>query len=114
MSLASTLMLDAIRGLSGLGDLAAQGPRPAPIDGAVDDDAVKPRSERTAPVKTVECSERGEEGLLRDVLGGRRVTYDQERGPVGPRPVASEQALDRFLRSALSLADQASLVPAAL
>jgi hypothetical protein len=54
-------------------DLAAQRPRAGVVDRAVDDDPVQPRPEPTAPVEAVERAHGGQERLLRDVLGRRRV-----------------------------------------
>ena len=74
--------------------LAAQLARPRPVDRAVDDDPVQPRAEGPAAVEAVEVADGGEEGLLRDVLGGGRVVDDEIGGPVRPRPVQPKERLD--------------------
>ena len=67
-------------------------PRPRPVDRAVDDDPVQPGPERTAAVEAVEVPDGGEEGLLRDVLGGGGVVDDEKGGAVGARASAAGRA----------------------
>ena len=95
-------------GLVGL-DLATRAARPRPVDGAVRDDPVQPGGERPAPVEAIEGAHGGDEGLLRDVLRGRRVLHDQVGGPVSRGPVAAEELLHRLARACLRRADQRPL-----
>src|SRR6266542_5554844 len=74
--------------------LAAELPASCPVDRAIDDDAMQPCAERPSAVETVEMAQRSEEGLLGDVLGGRCVVDDQERGPERLRPVQAEEGLE--------------------
>ena len=74
--------------------LAAQLPCTRPVDRAVDDDPVQPRAERPSAIEAVEVADGGEEGLLRDVLGGGRVVDDEKGGPVRPWPVQAKERLD--------------------
>ena len=90
-------------------DLGAQLARTRPVDRAVDDDAVQPRRERPAAVEAVEVANGGEERLLRDVLSGGGVARDEVRGPVGPRPVLAEEALEVGDRPALGSPDPGAL-----
>ena len=83
-----------------------------PVDRPVDDDPMQPRPERTAAVETVEVAHRGEERLLRDVLGGGRVLHDEIRGPVSPRPVLAEERLEVRGRSRLRAPNPGALLPA--
>jgi len=58
----------------------------------------------------VERANGGEERLLHDVLRRGGVADDEQRGPVGARPVAPEEPLERFRRPSLRLEDPAVLV----
>ena len=97
--------------LDRLGHLAPQRPRARPVDRPVDDDPVQPGTERPAPVEAVERPDRGEEGLLGDVLRGGRVVHDQEGGPVRRRPVRPEERLHRLVRARLRGAHPGALAP---
>ena len=77
------------------GRLGPQRAGARPVDRAVDDDPVQPRAERAAAVEAVERAQRGQERLLRDVLGGRGVVHDEPGRAVGGRPVAAEELVDR-------------------
>ena len=90
--------------------LGAQLPRTRPVDRAVDDDPVQPRSERPAPIEAVECSQRGEKRLLRDVLCGRGIVGDEVGGAIRPRPVRPEEGLEIGDRSLLRAAHAGALV----
>ena len=90
-------------------DLAAQRPRVGVVDRAVDDDPVQPRPEPTAPVEAVERAHGGQERLLRDVLGRRRVPHDEVGGPVRHSPVGAEQQLERAGVAALRGAHEAAV-----
>src|SRR5207248_5130123 len=81
-----------------------------PVDRAVDDDPVQPGPEGTAAVEAVERSDRGEESLLRDVLGGGGVMHDEVRGAVGARPVVPEERLQVVDRASLSAPHPGALV----
>ena len=74
-----------------VGHLAPQLARAGVVDGAVDDDAVKPRAERPAAIEAVERADGGQERLLGDVLGRGRVVQHEPRRPVGARPMAAEE-----------------------
>jgi hypothetical protein len=74
--------------------LAPERARTRPVDRPVDDDPMEPGTEWPARIEALERPDRGEEGLLRDVLGGGRVVDDEVGGPVGTRPVLAEQVLD--------------------
>src|SRR5579885_2433385 len=91
-------------------DLGAQPARPRPVDGAVDDDPVQPRSERAAAIEAVEVADGGQERLLRDVLGGSGVAGDEPRCPERPRPVLAEEPFEVGHRPALGAPDPAALV----
>jgi nicotinamidase/pyrazinamidase len=93
-------------------DLASKGTRAGPVDRPVDDDAMEPRPEGTAPIETVECSHCGEEAFLCDVLGGRCVVDDQVGGPVGAWPVGPEQRFQIRDRSGLGASYPGALVAA--
>ena len=95
------------RGGSGVAqlDLGAQLARACPVDRAVDDDAVQPGCERPAAVESVEMAHGSEEGLLGDVLGRGRVAGDEQRGPVGARPVLAKEPLEIGDRPALGTSD---------
>jgi hypothetical protein len=58
---------------------------------------VQPRPQRPAQVEARQRAQCGEEGLLRDVLGGGAVAGDQQRRAVGAAPVAREELLDGVL-----------------
>ena len=75
--------------------LAAELPAAGEVDRAVDDDAMQPRAERSAPVEALEAAQRGEKGFLRDVLGGRCVVDDEKRGSKCLRPVQPKESLER-------------------
>ena len=84
-----------------VGHLAPQLARTGVVDGAVDDDAVKPRPERPAAVEAVERADGGQERLLGHVLGRGRVVEHEPRRPVGPRPMAAEELGEGLGRAAL-------------
>lgn len=90
-------------------DLGPQPPCSRPVDRAVDDDAVQPRRERPAAVEAIEVPDGGEEGFLRDVLGGSVVAGDEARGPIGARPVLSEEPLEILDRASLGTANPGAL-----
>ena len=54
-----------------------------------------PWSERTPPIEPVERPDRGQHGLLCDVLGRGAVVDDQVRSPVGAGPVLPEERASR-------------------
>ena len=85
----------------GVGHLAAQLARAGVVDGAVDDDAMKPGTERPAAVEAIQRADGGEERLLCDVLGGGGVVHHEPRRPVGPRPMAAEELGEGLRRAAL-------------
>ncbi len=87
-------------------DLPAQLACPRPVDGAIDDDAMQPRTQRAPAVEPVQRADGRKEGFLGDVLRGRRVASDQQRRPVGIGPVAREQLFDGLLGPTLSRAHQ--------
>jgi hypothetical protein len=82
-------------------DLAAQLPRARVVDRPVDDDPVQPGAEGAAAVEAIQRADRGEERLLRDVLGGGRVVDDEPGGAVRARPVAAEELGEGLGRAAL-------------
>ena len=74
-----------------------------------------PAAQSIARLTTIRCShgpngrrrskrsqraQRRQERLLGDVLGGRRVVHDEPGRPVGARPVAAEELVDRVRRPA--------------
>ena len=71
--------------------------------------AEQPRPERFAAVEAVQPADRGQERLLGDVLGGGVVVHDQERAPVGARPVAVKEQLQVGLRAGERAGDQRPL-----
>ena len=88
----------------------AQRPRARPVDRAVHHDPVQPRPERPAAVEAVERAHRGEERLLRDVLGAGRVVHHEVRRPVGARPVVAVERLQRRRRPGLRRAHGGALL----
>ena len=62
---------------------------------------MQPRRERPAAVEAVAARGRGQERLLRDVLGGGRVVHDEPRGAVRARPMAAEELGEGLGRAAL-------------
>ena len=90
-------------------DLGAELARACPVDGAVDDDAMQPGCERPAPVESVEVAHRSQERLLGDVLRRGRVAGDEQRRPVGARPVLAEEPLEIGDRPALGTPDPGAL-----
>src|SRR5437868_1585098 len=93
--------------------LPAQRAGARPVDRAVDDDPVQPRAERASAVEAVERAHRGEERLLRDVLGRGGVADDEQRRTVRARPVTPKELLERLRRAALSVTDERPLSPLA-
>jgi hypothetical protein len=93
----------------GRGRHRVQPPRAGVVDRSVDDDAAQPRAERAPAVEAIERPQRGDERLLGDVLGGRRVVDDEPGGAVGARPVHGEKALERLRRAGLRGAHQLPL-----
>lgn len=77
---------------------------PRPVDRPVDDDPVQPGAEGAAPVEAVERVDRGEEGVLGDVLSGGAVVDDQVGRAVRASPVGGVEIGERLARSALGLA----------
>ena len=73
---------------------------------------MQPRPERPAAVEAVQVAQRGEEGLLRDVLGGSAVLDDEKRGSMRTRPVLAEQGLEVRDRSRLRAPNPGALLPA--
>jgi nicotinamidase/pyrazinamidase len=78
-----------------------ESPCARPVDRPVHDDPVQPGSEGPPAVEGVECANRGEEGLLGDVLGCRGVVDHEVRGPVGAGPVVADKDLEVRGRSGL-------------
>ncbi len=90
----------------------AKVPGPSEVDGAVDDDAVKPGSERPAAVESVERAHGRQERLLGDAFGrGAVVRHEIGRAP-RPGPVHPEKPLDRLFGSSLRFADQLCVLAA--
>ena len=90
-------------------DLGAQTTCARPVDRAIDDDAMQPRSERPSPVEPVEVADGGEERLLGDVLGGGGVAGDEVRGPKRPGPVLAKEQLEVGDRPLLGTLDPGAL-----
>jgi len=91
--------------------LAPRGPDPRPVDRAVGDDRPQPRAEPAPAIEPVKPPDRGQERLLRDVLGGGVIVHDQERRPVGAWPEAPEQRLEIGLGPGERAADERLLAP---
>ena len=93
----------------GVGHLAPQLAGAGVVDGAVDDDPMQPGAEGPAAVEAIQRADGGEEGLLRDVLGGGRVVHHEPRRPVGARPMAAEELGEGLARAALRGPDERRL-----
>ena len=91
-------------------DPGAQRAGARPVDGAVDDDAVQPRTERPAAVEAVERAHGGEKRFLRDVLGAGCVVDDEVRGAVRARPVRAVEPLHRVDGAGLRGPDQRAVI----
>jgi hypothetical protein len=55
---------------------------------------MEPRREGALAVEAVEVAHRGEERLLRDVLGCGPVLHNEKGGPMGARPMLAEEGLE--------------------
>ena len=67
-------------------------------------------SERSAAIEAIEVADRGEERLLRDVLGGGGVVHDEVSGVVRTAPVEPEQLVEGSLGPALRAAHERPLI----
>jgi hypothetical protein len=106
------LVLFRARRVLGQLRLPAEAPGSRRVDRAVHDDPVEPGPEGPAAVEAVEAPDRGEEGLLGDVLRERGILDDQVRRAVSSRPVLVEERLHVGHGAALRASHPGALVPA--
>ena len=70
---------------------------------------MQPRAERAPSIEAVEVADRGQERLLRDVLGGGGVVDHEVGRAVGARPVRAEEGLEVRGRTSLGAAHPGAL-----